>query len=216
MARGSSNRQQPLADEQEEMTVIVLKFKGGSQSLSRGFEAISQALAAAQLGGPPAVSRIGTKSRAAAIESHDESEQDSEPIDDEDIEEPAEDVTSRPARSSAPKKRPTPKFDSSLDLEQGDTLKGFCAKKNPQKDYSKYLVAAAWLTEQGGRPKLRANDLFSCFRGMGWHEQKDFTQPMRLMAAKKSYFESLGKGVWKLTPLGLGVANEVSEPTAEE
>ena len=31
---------------QEEMTVVVLKFKGGSQSLQKGFDAVSQAISA--------------------------------------------------------------------------------------------------------------------------------------------------------------------------
>ena len=31
---------------QEELTVVVMKYKGGSQSLQKGFDAVSQAIAA--------------------------------------------------------------------------------------------------------------------------------------------------------------------------
>lgn len=47
MARGkraTGGRDEPQV-QQEEMTVVVLKFKGGSQSLQKGFETVSQALA---------------------------------------------------------------------------------------------------------------------------------------------------------------------------
>ena len=46
-ARGAAEPQQ-----QEEMTVVVLKFKGGSHSLQKGFDAVSQAINA--LGPGPA------------------------------------------------------------------------------------------------------------------------------------------------------------------
>lgn len=44
MAR--ENKKMQPSGEQEEMTVVILRFRGGSDSLQKGFETVSQALAA--------------------------------------------------------------------------------------------------------------------------------------------------------------------------
>src|SRR5690348_9741506 len=50
MAR-DKNKAFPGPEEQEEMTVVILRFKGGGETLRKGFDTVSQALAAL---GPPA------------------------------------------------------------------------------------------------------------------------------------------------------------------
>ncbi len=54
MARDGKNRITQVNGEQEEMTVVILRFKGGGETLQKGFDTVSQALAAL---GPPAVSQ---------------------------------------------------------------------------------------------------------------------------------------------------------------
>jgi hypothetical protein len=39
---------------------------------------------------------------------------------------------------------------------------------------------------------------------MEWKTQVDLTQPLRQMKSKKSYFESPGRGTWRLTA-GAGI-----------
>jgi hypothetical protein len=210
MARG--NKQQPVVDEQEEMTVIVLQFKGSGDSLSRGFDAVAHALAAIRPTATPAAARgLAARPKQLAVE-HPGDDVESDPEEDE--QEPVSDVVPRAAKrtNDVPRKRSSPKFDSTLDLDKGQGLKAYCNARNPNNDNERYLVAAAWLTEEGGRPKFKATDVFTCFRGMSWSEQKDFTQPLRQMKSKKSYFESLGKGDWELTGLGLKAAKAINNP----
>jgi hypothetical protein len=48
---------------------------------------------------------------------------------------------------------------------------------------------------------------------MGWNEQADFMQPVRLMMKNKSYFEKAGRYDWKLTQVGMD-ASEAIRPKA--
>jgi hypothetical protein len=43
MAR-DAKKPPPLKDEQEEMTVVILKFSGSGETLRKGFDTVSQAL----------------------------------------------------------------------------------------------------------------------------------------------------------------------------
>ena len=75
------------------------------------------------------------------------------------------------------------------------------------KEYSesdKYLVVSLWLMRHGGMDPFTPDHVFTCFRAMDWKQQIDFTQPIRLMKSKKSYFENPVKGSWRLTA-GVGV-----------
>jgi hypothetical protein len=210
MARGS--KQQPVADEQEEMTVIVLQFKGSRDSLTKGFDAVAHALAAIRPTALPGRALPAKLKQLIAEDAGDDQDTESE----DEAEELISDAVPRAAKrtNDAPKKRASPKFDPTLDLNQGDGLKAYCNARNPSNDNERYLVAAAWLAEQGGRPKFKASDMFTCFRGMSWGEQKDFTQPMRQLKAKRSYFNALGKGEWELTGLGLGAAKAINNPVS--
>ncbi len=108
-----------------------------------------------------------------------------------------------------------PKFDSTLKLDAGDvTFKDYCEQKKPKADNDKYLVAAAWLAKHGGHPIFTASQIFTCFRAMGWNEQADFMQPVRLMKMKKSYFEKAARKSWKLTQVGMSAAKAIGPKTA--
>ena len=91
-------------------------------------------------------------------------------------------------------------------------MKQFATDKNPQAEYDKYLVASAWLMKHAGcESGFTPNHVFTCFRAMRWKEQKDFTQPMRLMKSKKSYFDTPSKGTWKLNGHGLSAAEAIGQ-----
>lgn len=217
MARDSKNKVPRGSEEQEEMTVVILRFKGGGETLQKGFDAVSQALAA--LGQSPAVHhhrRFGAPAQAAELPLV---EMDGKPdTDTQDLEEKVENGTetgreSRERGFSSTRKYSTPTFISDLDLNGSDGVgwKDFAERKNPHSANEKYLLAAAWLAEHGSLENFTVDHIFTCFRAMGWEEQKDFGQPLRAMKSKKSYFENPSRGQWKLTRVGLEAAKAIAQ-----
>jgi hypothetical protein len=210
MAR--ENRNKPAHSDdgaQEEMTVVVLKFKGGSQSLQKGFDTVSQAIAA--LGGPPAVAYRIPAARPAQLTGGE--------VIDQDDESGVEDVVvvnGTPAETSpVPRQRkpgaPRYTFIKEFDLAPAGVpaLVDYCTGKNPQTENDKFLVASAWVSTHGGLPDFTGGHLFTAFRAMDWKTQVDMTQPLRTMKSKKSYYDSVGGGKWQLTPIGLKAAEAV-------
>jgi hypothetical protein len=215
MAR-ESKKMQP-SGEQEEMTVVILRFKGGGDSLQKGFETVSQALAI--LGQPPVHHQRRLPPVLSATPTVSElpgPEKNADALEGEENFEDSEGTEVSRQRSGSAHKYGKPKFDGTLDLDAGDVkFRDYCAQKKPANDNDKYLVAAAWLTEHGGHVDFTANQLFTCFRAMTWSEQKDFMQPMRTMMKNKSYFEKTARKSWKLTSVGLTAAKAVSGEDGE-
>jgi hypothetical protein len=219
MARDNKHRMPRDAEDQEEMTVVILRFKGGGDTLRKGFDTVSQALAA--LGPTPSQHRIppqrmaeltpadGTK--IASPESADDFEDDREF-------EAAETVKGEAPREKGQRRYSTPTFltDLNLNPEGQPPWKEYANGKNPQTLNDKYLVAAAWLTKHGGQEVFTNDHLFTCFRSMRWEEQKDFAQPVRRMKHQSSYFDSPARGQWKLTGHGLETAEAVTRSAAEQ
>ena len=213
-----------VSEEQEEMTVVILRFKGGGETLQKGFDTVSQALAAL---GPPA----GNQRRLAPLgqlpaahartveppgsdggKATPEVPPDGAVPEAVGIETPEE---SAQRGGSGGRKYSKPKFDDTLKLDAGDvTFKDYCAQRQPESDNDKYLVAAAWLTNHGGHPSFTASQIFTCFRYMNWSEQKDFMQPVRIMMKNKSYFVKDGRFGWKLTQVGLDAAEAIAPKAA--
>ncbi|MGB7591715.1 MAG: hypothetical protein WCD04_06660 [Terriglobia bacterium] len=223
MPRENKSKMVQVSGEQEEMTVVILRFKGGGETLQRGFDTVSQALAAL---GPPSgnqrrIAPLGhlpaTHARTVELPGTDgggatpEVPPDGAEPEAVGIEIPEE---SGQRGGTGGRKYSKPKFDSTLKLDAGDvTFKDYCAQRQPDSDNDKYLVAAAWLTKHGGHPTFTASQVFTCFRAMGWNEQADFMQPVRLMMKNKSYFEKAGRYDWKLTQVGMD-ASEAIRPKA--
>ncbi|CAN5330719.1 hypothetical protein BH09PSE5_BH09PSE5_06830 [soil metagenome] len=204
VARQPINRVPPAA-EQEEVTVVILRFRGSAETVGKGMDAIGQALASLA---PPAPARMPSRSAPLLSENHRVESRGPETDDDdgamdEYVETPA------PKPDAPARKRAPPKFDDTLDLEAGGGLAVFVTARNPQSDVDKYLVAALWLTEKGGKPEFTTNQVFTCFRALKWDEAKDFSQPMRSLKQKRSYFSIEKKGFWKLTQPGLAAARAV-------
>jgi hypothetical protein len=97
-----------------------------------------------------------------------------------------------------------------LEPEGKTPWRDYVNEKNPgDVEADRYLVGAAWLAEHGGFEKFTVNHLFTCFRAMGWDMQKDPSQPLRTMKMKKSFFDTAGRGAWKLTEIGLHEAKSL-------
>ena len=218
MARNTKDRIQKDSEEQEEMTVAMLRFKGGSQSLRKGFETVSQALAA--LGQPTVVHHRRLSAIAASPAEIHEAPAAANPdgVDSSDeaggsIAAESEESIQRGSAAGARRyKKPSFLSDLNLTPAEGVAWKNYSEQKNPQGANQQYLIAAAWLTRHGGHEIFADDHLFTCFRAMGWNELKDFMQPVRQMKKKQSYFETIARGQWKLPPLGLdtteGIANK--------
>jgi hypothetical protein len=213
MARVNKDKTPRLGDEQEEMTVVILRFKGGGETLRKGFDTVSQALNALVPTSAPRlpVTRIeepvaasydsGTDSGRVDLEAEAESDDNNNGSD--------------PTRERSARKHSSPRFLSDFNLSPEGQMawKEYATDKNPQTLSVKYLVAGAWLTLHGGQQVFTARHVFTCFRAMGWEEQRDFSQPMRHMKASKSYFDVPKRGQWKMGSLGMDAVNS---PSAKE
>lgn len=200
---------------QEEMTVVVVKFKGGPESMQKGFDAVNNAIAAlgptqpvpqrvavsptqAQL--PPAIPQNGNLF-SAEIEELEVKRLDTAP----------EDGPSVSAAVPKPRKPYTFMSDFNLTPDGVPSLKEYCAGKSVQSDNDKFLVAGAWIQTYGGTDPFTGNHLFTVFRAMEWKTQTDMTQPLRRLKSEKSYFENPGGGKWRLTGIGLEAAERVGK-----
>jgi hypothetical protein len=203
--------------QEEELVVTVVRFKGSGETARKGIDAVSQAISAAFGGGTTTVIKHvnGRKSAqlgAGGTATPDDTI-DTEPVPDTDetVEETEEQQAAPTGPKPAPKPRRPPKFDNKLAVTP---FKAFAAERNPQTMDEKYLVACLWLQEDAGLTAYGASQVFTCFRAMGnWQIYDDFTQPMRIMKLKKSYYADTDKrGEWKLNDHGLDVARKIKHP----
>lgn len=214
MARKTGIPQALPEDPQEEMTVVIFKLKGQSSTLQKGFDAINTAFASfgATLPAPASPRRIaaGVVTKDAGTVQAEEADATNE-IDAEDdgeiIDAPIRQTAAKPQKAAP---RSKPKFLPDFDLNLSDKpWKEFANERAPKTDNDKYLLASLWITENGGMPEFTIAHVFTCFRAMQWAEQSDFSQPMRMMKSKKSYFTSTESKKWKLTGPGIEAARAI-------
>jgi len=200
-----------VGEEPEEMTVFLVKFRGKSDTLQKGFDAISQAVAT--FGGTSSqqkVLRASSHPVAAAAANGTPAADESNENGEKELDETA-DVSVQRETTTGVKRKP-PKFLGDFDLN-GDGTKWmeYAAQKKPKKQYEQYLLAALWLTKYGGQEIFTPQHLFTCIRSAGWgNGHQDFTQPLRTLKRDKSFFDN-PEGKWKLTTPG----NEAAEAIAK-
>ncbi len=204
------------APEQEEMTVVVVKFKGGPESMQKGFDAVNNAILALGPGQHNNQRVIVQRTPVAQLPSaaqngHVLDAEIAEP--DEETTEPEQAVPAPAAPAATPKPRKAYTFMSDFNLSPAGipSWKEYAAQKNPQTENDKFLVAAAWVQTHGGTDPFTGRHLFTVFRAMEWPTQADMTQPMRTLKSKKSYFENPASGKWKLTGIGLEAAEKIGK-----
>ncbi len=198
--------------QQEEMTVVVFKFKGGAESMQKGFDAVNSAIAAlgpSQVTHHPRVTvqRPAVQLPPAPQNGHVIDAEHGDVVEDPESME-AEQETPAPATNGKPKKPFAPKQsfmnDFNLTPAGAPSWKDFATQKNLQTETDKFLVASLWAQTHGGADPFTGGHLFTCFRAMNWTTQVDMIQPLRQMKSKKSYYENPERGKWKLT-VGVGV-----------
>jgi hypothetical protein len=205
----------PAADpaQEEELVVTVVRFKGSGETARKGIDALSQALSAAFGGGTVVTTRAvnGRKPAAQLGGGAPTDTIDTEALDDTDPDtgDDADDTEETTSETKAPAKPRKFEFVSNISDNAATPLKDFVAARNPTEINDKYLVACLWLQTEAGFDVFGGNHVWSCFQIMDWKKLADFTQPMRLMKSKKSYFDTPKKGEWKLNAHGLDVAKAI-------
>jgi len=209
-ARGSDEPQP-----QEEMTVVVLKFKGSSHSLHKGFDAVTQALSL--LGPGQSNNQIVVQRQPQQLPpgEGDAIDTEAQNLGEEFAAAEGTEEGSGSGNGKAKKPPSTPKYtfmdEFELSPEGKPSLKDYCTEKDPHSDQDKFLVASAWIQTHGGTDPFTANHLFTCFRAMNWKPQVDMTQPLRILKSKKSYYDNPDRGQWRLTSIGLEAAENIKK-----
>ena len=207
----------PISDSghEEEMSVVVLKFRGSGETLRRGMDTVAQAIAS--IGGPSRIvtrtvdvrkpqTHIGAPTDMIDTEAADDSE--TETVDRE-----QDETEPTPPASKTPAKPRKFNFISEISDNATTPLKDFVAQRSPSEINDRYLVVCLWLQTAAEFEVFTPDHVWTCFRMMEWKMLTDFTQPMRLLKSKKSYFDTPKKGEWKLNPHGLEVAQAIKPPT---
>lgn len=202
---------------QEEMTVVVVKFKGGPESMQKGFDVVNNAIASLGPAQPSHQQRVVVTRTPAQIQpppaqnGHVIDAEIEEPEGDHQDAAPEAPVQAAPAALPKPRKPYTFMTEFNLYPAGVPSLKEYCSAKNPQSDNDKCLVSGAWIQTHGGADPFTGRHLFTAFRAMDWKTQADMTQPMRLLKSKKSYFDNPSSGKWKLTGIGLEAADKIGK-----
>jgi len=217
MAKGARGSVPPVGqDSQEEMTVVVLRIRGQGDTLKKGFDALNHAFAALGQGQPV----VGTRRLSAGLSKAAESREDDQGVEVEQLDEIEEDeetvIEAAPASGNGkPRSISKPKFMDTFDLSVSDKpWKDFVAEHAPKTDQEKYLLAALWVTENAKTLEFSIGHIFTLFRAAKWNEQADFSQPLRYMKSKNSYFEHPSSKTWKLTQIGLDAARSIAKASA--
>jgi hypothetical protein len=199
--------------EQEEMTFIVMKFKGGSQTLQKGFDAVTQAISA--LGARTHHSVVQrqpqqlppTDGKVVDAEAHHLPE---EPAADDSAEEAPVSGDGKAKKSSSASKH-TFLNEFNLSPPDGLSLEAYCTGKDPQTDRDRFLVVCSWIQTHGATNPFTGDHLFTCFRAMNWKTQGDMVQHLRQMKLEKSYYENPSRGQWRVTTIGLQAAENIKK-----
>lgn len=201
---------------QEELTVVVVKFKGGPESMQKGFDAVNNAIASLSPTHPVNQQRVSmsrTQNHLPPASSQ------SDLVLNDEIEDSQDEALEAPENGSslgamaAPKPRKPYTFMSEFNLTPDGvpSLKQYCGDKQVKTNNDKFLVASAWIQTYGGADPFTGRHLFTAFRALDWKTQADMTQPMRVLKFEKSYFENPSSGKWRLTAIGLEAAESIGK-----
>lgn len=195
---------------EEELTVVVMRFKGSGETIRKGFETVTQALQALappQIIAPPrhvrALASGSVSPRAngapAAITEAEEPYEDGPDTEESIIPEPH---LQKP-RERKPAKMPT--LVNDLDYQSGVSLADYVKEKKPKNATEKYLVVGGWFKHHRKRDEISVDHMFTCFSVMSWKDRpEDMGQLFRNLKSKQQWFDNgASKGLWKLTIKGL-------------
>ena len=162
---------------------IMLEADIPEGDLSQITQAIQNALKPAS----PPVSRILLQSpkeagNARNYDAESELIQDLEPAVEDELQTESR-VSARPAQRTRSYRSPQI---VEVDLDTEPSFVAFATAKSPTTTLDKYLTIATWFKEARNTPSVTADDIYTCFRKMGWSTAiDDFSQPLRKLKSQK-------------------------------
>lgn len=176
---------------------------------------ITTAITQAMKQGQPVVRQITTQTPGRSHESLQAAEAAEQDIDEmeADMVAEVEGNGSEPATSPKgriPRRFPTPKVLSDIDLNSGDVpFEKFAKEKGPKAALSRYLVVAYWFKMYRQIDAVNAHHIYTCYKKMGWGTDiKDFAQPLRDNARQGR--GDMGKGVFAINHIGEDIVEKMS------
>lgn len=132
----------------------------------------------------------------------------------EDTPEYERDGESAPGKSStgrASRKYPMPAYLHDLDLNKGEVaFTAFAQQKAPKPNSKKYLVVAAWFKEHGGKQAITIDDVYTCYKTVGWSTNiADWDVPFRQLV-KRDWMRRVQPGQYAITPIGETKVNKIA------
>lgn len=209
MARDGRKQALRPDDEQEEMTVVILRFKGGGETLRKGFDTVTQALR--QIG--PVTQLTSSKSLPRPVDSttngiddSDDSKADLDSMTNEGVDATEVEASGRPDRTIRVRKPPKmPKMLNDLDIKTGPkSLEDYAKEKMPETTQDKFVVIGAWFLNHRKLEEITVDHIFTCFPLLDWSRPDDIGSVFRDLKNKKQWYDKGAKpNAWKLTITGL-------------
>jgi hypothetical protein len=150
----------------------VLKIKGDSGTLQKGFDTLSQAINALGPGTMARQARQLPSGNGQVIDAEGQVTTEEPPPEELPQETPVSTKGRRPPNA------PRYKFldDFNLCPSGVPTIKAYCTQKHPQTQNEKTLVVSAWIQTNGGCESYTVGHVFTCLRFMEWKTPVDLGQ----------------------------------------
>lgn len=116
------------------------------------------------------------------------------------------------------KRRPVsaPSINKALNLRPSGeaSLKDFATEKAPGDNTDRSMVAVHYLTHTLGSSTVSSDDIFTCYREMGWKLPADFRNHLQVIASRKGWLDTSDMDAISLTPSGINrVEQDLPKPT---
>jgi hypothetical protein len=117
-----------------------------------------------------------------------------------------------PSASKSKYKPPLPKYVHDMDVEgQGNPFKAYAEERAPKSHLRRYLVAAMWLKQHGGRETLGIDHVYTCYKTVGWPLGiSDWDGNFRQLV-KRDLMRRVQQGEYAITPIGEGDLQDSKE-----
>lgn len=110
----------------------------------------------------------------------------------------------------ANKPKASPSFDKALNLHPADkeSFKDFVAEKQPSDNALEHnVVAAYWLSQVAEVGAVTADQIFTCYRGIGWKLPGDLRNSLQKTASMKGWLDTRDTDDIKVVSHGLNFIN---------
>lgn len=214
MAKGSGNKG---GDGRSKVRFIMLEADLGEGDLDQVTQAIANALRPVS---PPVQRRLVSSGSGNGSIPAQTAVDDAEEV--ELIEDDAEYTDEAGAKAergpARPRKYPSPKVLSDIDLESAVSFPSFAAEKQPKSLADRYLTVAAWFKLHRNTDAITMNHVYTCFLHprVKWPTNvEDFDAPLRQLK-KRNRMDKTGKGLYAINQIGMADVNELGASSVQE